>query len=85
MGKADDLLSEFVGLSDPRGRGQKCTAGRLEKEFTPAQRESYGAAMVNPNITNRAIADVVTRWGYGVLSSQIVRRHRNGECACVRT
>ena len=84
MGKAEPDLSEFVGISDPRGRGQKCALGRAEREMSREERDKYGAAMMNPAITNRAIAEVVGKWGYATLSQQIVRRHRVGECGCAR-
>ena len=74
MSKVD--LSEFATK-----RLTMCKVIRLASEMSPDHATKYIAALVEPSISPVKIRSVVRGWGY-LISSDVIRRHRNNSCCC---
>ena len=70
-------VSEFLRPAKP----SSCKFGRILTEVTDEQREKLEAVVPLKEVTNDRIVQVVCGWGFPI-GSTVVRRHRQGTCAC---
>jgi hypothetical protein len=71
-------LDEFRAESK---RGPRCTFGRLLERLDKNERAVLEAAMADPDVQHKRIADVLKAAGHK-MEAHTVSRHRNCECQC---
>ena len=74
---SDVDLSEFM----PEAKPGRCKVRTILEELEEEAMLKCAAALVEPSIPHRRIAQVLTSWGHQV-GETVVRHHRRGECAC---